>query len=337
VDIQTNEVIDATPKYFITNPIPHKLGESTETPTIDELLREWVTKEDYQDESYSKTLKEIIAYCFLADMPIHRIFCFIGEGLNGKGTFLRLIENFVGESNKCASEIEVLVNNRFESSRLYKKLICIFGEIDKGIFNKTKTLKSLSGDDLIRFEFKGKDGFDDHNYAKPLISANHLPETTDKSKGFYRRWTIVNFPNQFNEKKNVLENIPEEEYENFCLQSIELLQNLLKKGEFTNDGSIEERENKYEKFSNNINEFIKIFCDFGTEEDYIEFSDFSDRYNDYLNSQSIKKKSKIEIGRSLELRGYFKKVKRIGTDLGNITTKMCIQNLKWKQEVKDLI
>ena len=55
-------------------------------------------------------------------MPIHRIFCFIGDGLNGKGTFLRLIENLVGNENKCATEVESLATNRFESAKLYKKM-----------------------------------------------------------------------------------------------------------------------------------------------------------------------------------------------------------------------
>jgi len=40
VDIETDEEFEATPKYFITNPVPWKLSESEETPTIDRLIRE---------------------------------------------------------------------------------------------------------------------------------------------------------------------------------------------------------------------------------------------------------------------------------------------------------
>jgi hypothetical protein len=53
---------------------------------------------------------------------------------------------------------------------------------------------------MLRCEFKGKNSSDFHNYAKPIITCNVLPETPDKSGGFYRRWCIVDFPNQFDEK-----------------------------------------------------------------------------------------------------------------------------------------
>jgi phage/plasmid-associated DNA primase len=94
-DIETGEHLVANSDYLITNPIPWKIGESEDTPNMDRIIKEWVVKKGIQDESYIKTIYEIMAYCLLADMPIHRIFCFIGDGLNGKGTFLRLIEKLV--------------------------------------------------------------------------------------------------------------------------------------------------------------------------------------------------------------------------------------------------
>lgn len=333
-DLETDEKFLASPKFFVTNPIPHSLGSRKETPNIDKILKEWVYKEKVQDESYVKTLKEILAYSMLSYMPIHRIFCLIGEGLNGKGTYLRLVEKLLGETNCCASEIEILSSNQFESNKLYKKLVCFIGEVDKGVFRKTKTIKSLTGEDTVRIEFKGKDGFDRKNYANPLIATNHLPETSDKTKGFYRRWTIIDFPNEFNEKKNVLKDIPEEEYSNFCLQAIDILRELFIRGEFTNDGSIHERENNYEKHSSNINDFIKIYCDTDLNS-FIEFSDFVEKYNEYLVSEGLPKKSKIEIGRVVVLKGFEKKVRQVWAGL-NQTTKLCLSGLKWRFETEEL-
>ena len=268
-------------------------------------------------------------------MPIHRIFCLIGEGLNGKGTFLRLIENLVGEDNCCATEIDILCSNRFESNKLHKKLVCFIGEVDRGIFKKTKTIKSLTGEDTVRIEFKGKDGFDGKNYANPIIATNHLPETSDKTKGFYRRWSIVDFPNEFTEKKNILDDIPEEEYSNFCRQALSILKKLIERGEFENDGSIAEREDKYEKHSNHINEFVKVYCE-SDEESYIEFNDFYEKYNEYLTSEGLGRKSKVEIGRSLVLKGFSKIIKKISAGLYP-TTKMCINGIKWRHEIEELM
>ena len=334
-DIKTDKKFKATPEFFITNPLPWKLSETDETPIIDKIFKEWVVKEGIQDESYIKTIQEIMAYCLLSYMPIHRVFCFIGEGLNGKGSFLRLMEKLVGEDNICATELEILSSNRFESNKLFKKLICSIGEVDKGIFKKTKTLKSLTGEDLVRIEFKGKDAFDTRNYAKPLIATNHLPETSDKTIGFYRRWTIVDFPNIFNENKNIIEDIPNIEYNNFCRKSIKIIKELLERGEFINDGSIEQREDKYEKHSNYINEFVKLYCELNSD-CWVEFSDFCEKYNEYLIGEGLLKKSKIEIGRAILLKGFVKKVKKVMVAGGygsNETTKVCVFGLKWRDDV----
>jgi len=333
-DLKTKKSFKASPEYFITNPIPWKLGTEEETTTIDKIFMEWVLKEGIQNESYVKTLHEIMAYCFLSYMPIHRVFCLIGEGLNGKGSFLRLIEKLVGVENTCATELEVLSSIRFESSKLYKKLVCFIGEVDKGVFKKTKTLKSLTGEDSVRIEFKGKDGFDTKNYANPIIATNHLPETSDKTTGFYRRWTIVDFPNKFSEKKNIIDDIPNIEFSNFCRKSIRILSDLLEKGEFTNDGTIEQRENKYEKHSNYINEFVKLYCDIDVN-GWVEFSDFCEKYNEYLNNEGMGRKSKVEIGRILVIKGFVKKVKKVSVELdygSNNTTKVCIFGIKWRDD-----
>jgi P4 family phage/plasmid primase-like protien len=332
-DTKTKSYFKASPEYFITNPIPWKIGSSEETPVLDNILKEWIYKQGIQDETYVRTLHEIMAYCMLSYMPIHRIFCLIGEGLNGKGSFLRLIRKLVGEENTCSTELELLSSLRFESNKLYKKLVCFVGEVDKGVFKKTKTLKSLTGEDMVRVEFKGKDGFEAQNYANPIIATNHLPETTDRTRGFYRRWTIVDFPNEFEEKKDIVMDIPDSEFENFCKKSIKIIEELIIKGEFTNDGTIQQREDKYERHSNYINEFIKLYC-CQESESWVEFADFCEKYNEYLISEGMTKKSKVEIGRILVLKGFVKKVKKVMTGFGydsNDTTKVCVFGIKWKE------
>lgn len=250
-DIKTGKRFEATPKYFVTNPIPYSLHKENfiETPNMDRIFEEWVGKD------YVKTLYEIIAYCLLPDYPIHRIFCFMGAGLNGKSKFLELLRKFIGISNTCTTEMDTLISSRFEITKLHKKLICQMGETDFTEIKKTATLKKLSGGDLIGFEYKNKNPFEDLNYAKILISTNNLPATTDKTIGFYRRWLIIDFPNQFSEKKNILEEIPEEEYHALATKCCFILKDLLDKREFTNEGCIEERIKKYEERSNPFDKF----------------------------------------------------------------------------------
>ncbi len=243
------ELIEPNPSYFITNPLPHNLGTSEDTPTMDRIFTEWV------GEEYVQTLYEIIAFCLLGSYPIHRIFCFIGGGLNGKSSYLEMIKRFLGAKNITSTELDTLLSSRFEVTKLHKKLVCMMGETNFNEISKTSILKKLSGGDLIGFEYKNKTPFDENNYAKIIISTNNLPTTSDKTMGFYRRWMIIDFPNQFTEAKDILSDIPEIEYENLGKKSMIILKKLLEVREFTNEGTIEERMKRYEERSNPFDKF----------------------------------------------------------------------------------
>jgi P4 family phage/plasmid primase-like protien len=258
IDIANGEILEASPKYFTLNPIPYKIHPERfiETPTIDKIFEEWV------GEKYVKTLYQIIAFCLLPDYPIHRLFCFIGSGMNGKSCFLRLIEKFIGNYNCCSTELDSLINSRFEVTRLHKKLVCMMGETNFNELSKTSILKKLTGQDLIGFEYKNKNPFEERNYSKILISTNNLPETTDKTVGFYRRWLIIDFPNHFSEEKDILDSIPEEEYEALATKCIlMILPDLLKDRKFHNEGDIATRQKNYEDKSNPVDKFMKEYVD----------------------------------------------------------------------------
>lgn len=253
VDVNGGDQIEASNKYYVTNPIPWKIGKSKDTPTMDRIFEEWVGKDRVQ------TLYEILAYCTLPDYPIHRIFCFVGAGLNGKSKFLELISRFVGKDNVSNTELDTLLGSRFEMAKIYKKLVCMMGETDYSTITKTSLIKKLTGQDQIGYEFKNKNPFDDYNYAKLLIATNGLPMTEDKSIGFYRRWLIIDFPNVFSEKKDVLEDVPDEEYENLAKKSIATLKHLFEVREFHKEGNLKEREERYEDISNPLQKFIDQF------------------------------------------------------------------------------
>jgi len=286
VDFETGAEFPATPDYFMTNPIPYALNEDrfSDTPNIDKIFEEWVGKE------YVKTLYEIIAYSLITDYPLHRIFCFIGSGMNGKSKYLELLRKFVGTENCCSTELDTLLNSKFEVFRLYKKLICQMGETNFNEMNKTSILKKLSGGDLIGFEKKRCDPFEENNYAKIIISTNNLPTTSDKTIGFYRRWLIVDFPNQFSEKKDILKDIPEEEYECLAVKCLKMLKDLMEKRNFNNEGSIENRMRRYEEKSN---PFDKFFNEFMIEDfdKFITKASFKNKLNQWCKENKFRELS----------------------------------------------
>jgi putative DNA primase/helicase len=297
INLKTEEIFDASPDFFFTNPIPWSLGESDETPMMDKIFTQWV------GDKYLQTLYEIMAYCCLADYPLHRIFALEGAGSNGKGCFKLVLVKFLGKDNCTSSSLDRIATRPHETSFLYKKLLCEMGETNSNIMDQTDTLKKLSGGDLISYEFKGKTAFSDRSYAKILIASNSFPATTDKTDGFYRRWLIIKFPNRFSEKTDIVASIPDYEYNNLARKCIKLLKKLLLDREFTNEGTIEERKKKYEEVSNPIHSFI--------EENYIHdvnadltLFDFCNNFEAYLKSRNKRVIDKRETSKILKDEGY---------------------------------
>jgi len=292
---------------------------------MDRIFEEWVGKD------YVKTLYEIIAYCLIPSYPLNRLFCFIGGGMNGKSCFLNLLQKFIGADNCCSTELDVLMNSRFEITRLHKKLVCVMGETNFNELSRTSMLKKLTGGDLIGFEYKNKPHFHDYNSAKILIATNSLPTTTDKTLGFYRRWLIIDFPNQFSEKKDILKDIPEEEYEALALKSIKILNDLLQKREFHNEGSPEERRLKFEAKSDFLQKFIDDFI-INDYSGYITKADFRKKFADWCLEKRHRHMAENTLSRKLKEKGFEMGKKSFDwLNDGKGGRLPCYLDIKWKE------
>jgi len=318
VNIKTGEEMESCPEYFSTNPIPWSVGESEETPLMDKYFEEWVGKE------YVETLYEIIAYSACSDQFMQRMIALVGGGSNGKGTFIKLLKKFVGKENSTSSELALLSSNQFETSALYKKLVCEMGEVSHDDLKNTNQIKKLSGQDDIRYCFKGKTAFSEESSTTCLINTNSLPISKDKTLGFYRRWLIIDFPNQFPIKEGIIESIPNEEFESLANKSLRILKQMYKSQKFTNEGDINERAKRYEERSNPVMRFIEECCD----EDYDKFvplKTFTREFNEFLKNKHLRTLNSKEIKKVLADEGF--EIRR-GTK--NYVTDTYIFNVKIK-------
>lgn len=324
-DYKTKECFEATPEYFITNPIPFEIGDTEETPTIDKWIIEWV------GEKWKPTIYEIIAFTCVPHYKINRIFCLNGEGRNGKSTLLHIIRTFVGQKNCCSSSMDTILSRPFESAKLFKKLVCEMGEINSGIFRKTELIKKLVGSDTIGFEFKGKDGFDGYNYAKIIIATNKLPETTDKTTGFYSKWIIIDFLNRFKENPNFLDALPQSEFNALAKKCLRIISELMQRGEFTNEGTPEEKALRYEEKSSPFNDFIKLEME---KEEGVStpFFQIYNEYKAYCEQRTLRLPSKVEVSRILKAKGFCETVVKWSLADGRETTVRAYLGLRFKEE-----
>jgi putative DNA primase/helicase len=65
------------------------------------------------------------------------------------------------------------------------------------------TIKKIISGETLTAERKFKDAFDFRPVCKLWLATNHLPSTKDFSDGLFRRFTILQFPNRFDDRPDV--------------------------------------------------------------------------------------------------------------------------------------
>jgi P4 family phage/plasmid primase-like protien len=329
-DIKTGRDFEASPDYFVTNPIPHNVGENEDTPTMDKLFIEWV------GEKYKQTLYEFLAYNICSDKFMQRLFGFCGGGSNGKGTFIKLNYKFLGENNCVSSEIKALSERQFEAAVLYRKLLCVMGEVSHDDLRNTNQLKKLAGEDKLSFEMKGKMPFTADNTATAVCLTNSLPITPDKSLGFYRKWLIIDFPNQFNDVgTDVLGKIPDKEFQNLAKKCLRILKELYTTPKFTNEGSFEERMKRYEQRSNPVMRFVEEYCEEDSE-NMVLIREFTNSCNEYLKSKHLRIMTPIQIGKILRNEGFIVGNRKINDISGVVILNLSLNNKEKLLELSEL-
>lgn len=318
-DIETDEILEANYEYFVSNPIPWKVGECEDTKIMDGYFTDWV------GESNINQLYELISYCATIDTFMQRIFALCGGGSNGKGTFIKALIKFLGKENCVASEMRSLSEDKFEPAVLYKKLVCVMGEVSYGDLKNTNQIKKLSGEDLISFQFKGKMPFTEENTATCICLTNSLPATPDKSVGFYRKWHIIDFPNQFDRiNKDIINEIPDVEFENLAFKCIKILKELHKKNKFEGEGNFEERIKRYEEHSNPVLRFVEDYCEENIGQS-ITLREFTNACNDHLKKSHLRILTATQIGKVLREEGFL-----VGNRKINDISAVVILNLSLK-------
>jgi len=260
VNFKTNKTMIATPKYFVSNPIPWSLGKTTETPIIDKLLSEWLNdiKKPKTNKKHIDCLKELFALTLVPKYFISAVPFLYGGGSDGKSQFIRALVKFIGVNNYTSTTLNYLEKSNFGTYSLRKKLLCTVNELPKNNIDQFTNIKAISGRDIVHLEKKGHDRLKEEIYSKIFLVGNDVPICSDMSDGFIRRIILINFPNRFKEKGDVFEQIPDEEFSNlatWCLQKLKKLEQTYKLTS-DNDNLIAKKEN-YKKVSNQVIHFIE--------------------------------------------------------------------------------
>ena len=148
------------------------------------------------------TAIQFIGYCLYHGNNYEKALLCVGGGSNGKSTFLKILENFLGRQNVSHASLQDLNTERFATANLYGKMANIFADLKTEKVTNSGLFKAIVSGDMIRAQNKHQNPFDFVSHAKLIFSTNEIPETEDKSYAYFRRWIILFFDNVFEDGKD---------------------------------------------------------------------------------------------------------------------------------------
>ena len=255
---------EPTDMFFIQNPVEY--DSNAKCPKIDKFMSEVLKEEDIQ------FFLEYSGLCLTPEMKYQKALMLYGNGNNGKTTLLNLLVNLIGDNNKSSVPLSLL-NQSFEGAKLEKKLMNLVSDLDSSKMT-IRFFKLYVGNEwTITINKKYKEPYDTTPTAKLVYSCNalfpNIPKDTDK--GFFRKWILMECPNEFDEKENleILDSlITKQELSGLLNKTIKGLYRLRKRGNF---------EKKYmdwlyvrKVWTEKINPFNGFIEELGTEGKYID-------------------------------------------------------------------
>lgn len=199
--IKDGALTPPTPEIFTINKIPHNLMPMEE---ISLEIRQKVDKfmMGFADgrTDRRKLLEEILGLCLVAWPMTRKIFFIIGDGNNGKTTFIHTAKVLLGEENISTASLDQLTS-RFGTVETYGKLANLSDETVSDRPN-IEILKQLSGRSTISGERKYAANYLTFMpYATIVFAGNRLPIFSGYGKAESDRCVYVRLTHDFSKEK----------------------------------------------------------------------------------------------------------------------------------------
>jgi putative DNA primase/helicase len=191
LDVNTGLLLPHSPEHLCSVRLPVRYDPDATCPEWESFI-EQVFPDDAKELAW-----QIIAWLMRPDVSLQKAILLLGEGGNGKSTYLAGVTAFLGHSNISAVSLHELESDRFSVARLVGKLANICPDLPSSHLAGTSTFKALTGGDPVLAEYKYKDSFEFVPFARLVFSANHAPRSSDSSHAFFRRWYVVPFTRTF--------------------------------------------------------------------------------------------------------------------------------------------
>jgi P4 family phage/plasmid primase-like protien len=260
LDWRTKQLSPHDPKYLSTIQIPVIWDQTAKSETLDKFFKTILP------EDAIMLVEEYVGHMMIPDVSMTKCLVLVGEGGNGKSTFLELVEHLIGEKNISYCSLQSLTEERFLASVLIGKLANCYDELESKALENTGIFKQITDGNQIKAEEKGKAPFWFRPFCRMVFATNQMPRATDRSSAYFDRFLFVEFNQRIrdtgSEIKKYSEKLASESglLSAFLSRAVDGLGRLLTRGRFTIPGSSKNALEEYRRDCNSAYDFLRECC-----------------------------------------------------------------------------
>jgi putative DNA primase/helicase len=248
-----------TPDVFSVIQLPLRYDAEATCPTFDCYV------ETTLDADVIPLVEEIMGHLLIPDTRYEKAVMLTGEGENGKSVFIDTLTALLGSQHVSNVALQDLEENRFRVAELFGKLGNFFADLDPRALKSSSIFKTLVTGDEIEAERKFKDPFKFRNVARLVFSANKIPDSSDRTHAFYRRWHVIPFTRTFtgeNRDPDLRAKLVCE-LSGILNRALKGLRRLYEQKEFTVPQAVKDALGNYERQNDSLATFIEEAVDRG--------------------------------------------------------------------------
>ncbi len=296
-DIKDDRLLPSSPEHLIPNTIPHRYNPKAICPELDEAFDQWACDND----DVRKNLEEVLGVAMYRGREFHIIPLLMGDGGNGKSSYMRLAQGMLGARNYSVLD-PAEFGKAFSRIELMGKLVNFGDDISRDRLkgDAASYLRKLASGDEIDAEIKygGRPKF--RPYLTPILSCNEFPEAKDDSSGWWRRFRPIPFNADFRDaaistEVSLVQRLSSEAaYERAIVLGLQGLKRVLRWGDLSPLTSRQELIDDLRKGSSSVYSFACDVLGFGSDDqvdiEMVKTSGLYEKYAGYCNAEGIKNK-----------------------------------------------
>lgn len=175
--------------------------DNLDTHEVWDFLVEVTNKSGKTIPDYAKVIVQIGSSALAQIKELQQAYMLYGNGSNAKSLIAALINKIIGSENVAHLKLQGY-NRNFALSTLLGKMMNIYPEIPQNSLDSgsCSIFKTLTGTDELEFEKKFKEPINELPTLIMLFCANTLPDVPpdiESEAAWWRRWTIINCPNYY--------------------------------------------------------------------------------------------------------------------------------------------